>query len=296
MVLYLDEFISDVHEVYGKVLRAFEPYDKYLHELKLDVILEEINGTKSFYRYKAALNMYLKWLNDKYGIDTIDIYYDLNHVCNSNNFEYIGFLTFEDLYSAIHEAELVIESDEDNGSKDYTGLIALFYLEWLGIKMEDFISIRLNDVTNMGKTVYVPSLDKSINIENEIISDYLWSYKNTHGRQRDVHSKAITPYKQNTLYRTIRNGEVSIKTIYNVRQRFVKASGDERFAKKRVWYSGVYYRTYQRELKECTELKYNNEYSFKVVGEMMNIEPTQQIVTMFIREFRAYKKLFMKTL
>lgn len=248
MVLYLQEY-AEQKEDYAKTLNYYDKLPTYLHEMSAEEIFKEMNrnGARSFYSQKFVINRYLAWLNLNYNIDIRQLYFDLNNSSLSKNFEFVGFYSFKDLQKGIQNAELTIET-LNTADKDFNGLYAIFYLEWLGILPEAALSIRLEDVTNLGKSIYIPAENRTIEVNNDYISDYFWGYKNTTGRKRTDKSTKETPYTQNTFYRSIAKGDIKIKSVYNIRGFFVKYSGDERFAKKRVYYSGRYNEMYQAEI------------------------------------------------
>ena len=176
----------------------------------------------------------LLWLTNTYGIDVNDLYFALSKNDNKKSFKFVGFFDFQDLQKGIIDAELTIEANS-TADRDYDGLLCVFYFEWLGIPLENFLTIRLEDVTEFGRKIYIPAEDRTINIDNNVISDFIWNYKNTTGRRRSSNQKKITEYKQSTLYRTTKGDEINRKTVYNARNNFVSESGDKRFSKNRIY-------------------------------------------------------------
>ena len=267
MVLHLEEYSLE-NDNYSKLLSYYDKLPTMLHEMSVEKILKEMNrnGTKSFYQQKAAISNYLLWLSNTYNIDVNDLYYALYQNDNRKTFTFVGFFDFQDLQKGIIDAESTIEANSI-ADRDYDGLLCVFYFEWLGILPESFITIRLEDVTELGRKVYIPAEDRTIEIDNDTIADFIWKYKNTTGRKRSGNQKNITEYKQNTLYRTTKGDEINKKTIYNARNNFVSESGDNRFSKKRIYDSGRLYALYQ------DELKYDQE--FKLITK--NSEPNDEI-------------------
>lgn len=296
MVLYLKEYAEQIQNNYASVLNYYDKLPRKLHEMNADDIIKEMNrnGSRSFYLQKAAINNYLMWLSKNSKIDIKQLYYDLNKA-QSENFEFLGFYDFKDLQQSISEAEYTIETLSEK-NKDFNGLYAIFYLEWLGVLPESAISIRLEDVTDMGKRVYVPVENRTIEVQNEEISDYFWKYKNTEGRKRTPNAKIETPYKQYTFYRTIAEGEINLKTIYNIRGLFVGASGDERFAKKRIYYSGRYYEMYRAETNYSKEFELTDDQARAIVCKIFNSQLSESALIAVMRDYRVYKKNYLERL
>lgn len=297
MVLYLDKYTEQIQRnAYTSVLNYYDKLPCKLHKMSADDIVKEMNrnGSRSFYLQKASINNYLIWLSKNSGIDVKQLYYDLNKA-RSESFEFLGFYDVKDLQQSISEAEYTIETLSEK-NKDFNGLYAIFYLEWLGVLPESAISIRLEDVTDMGKRVYIPAEKRTVEVRNEEISDYFWEYKNTEGRRRTPNAKVITPYKQNTFYRTIVDGEINLKTIYNIRGLFVRASGDERFAKKRIYYSGRYYEMYRAEINYGKEFQMTDSKARAIICKIFNSQLSDNALVAVIRDYRAYKKNYLERL
>ena len=260
------------------------------------------NGTKSFYQQKAAISNYLLWLTNTYGIDVNDLYFALYQNDNKQTFKFVGFFDFQDLQKGIIDAELTIEANS-TAEHDYNGLYCVFYFEWLGVPLESFITIRLEDVSNLGKRVYIPAEDRTIEIDNDTIADFIWNYKNTTGRKRSGKQKNITEYKQNTLYRTTKGDEINKKTVYNARNNFVSESGDKRFSKNRIYDSGRLYELYQEELKYDQEFKLiaknsePNDEIRQIIRKVYNKpDMSNELITTYLRDYNVYKKEYLERL
>ena len=303
MVLYFDEYKEQFNN-YGNVLAYYHKLPQMLHEMSADEILKEMNrnGTKAFYQQKAAIANYLLWLTNTYGVDVNDLYYALYQNDNRKTFKFVGFYDFKDLQKSIIEAETIIE-ENSTADRDYDGLLCVFYLEWLGIPPESFLSIRLEDVTELGKKVYIPAEDRTIEIDNDTISDFIWEYKNTTGKRLSGRQKKITEYKQKTLYRTTKGDEINKKTIYNARNNFVSESGDNRFSKKRIYDSGRLYAMYQEELKFGQEFKLDtngselNDEIRQIIRKVYNKpDMSNGLMTTYLRVYNVYKREYLERL
>ena len=303
MLLHFEEY-SFQNSNYSKVLSYYNKLPSMLHEMSADDILAEMNrnGTKSFYQQKAAIANYLLWLTNIYGIDVNDLYFALSKNDNRQSFTFVGFFDFQDLQKSIIEAETTIEANSI-ADRDYNGLYCVFYLEWLGVSSDSFLSIRLEDVTELGKRVYIPAEDRTIEIDNETISDFIWEYKNTTGKRLSERQKNITEYKQKTLYRTTKGDEINKKTIYNARNNFVSESGDKRFSKNRIYDSGRFYALYQEELKYSQEFKLEtnspdtNDEIRQIIRRVYNRpDMSNELMTTYLRAYNVYKKEYLERL
>ena len=303
MVLHFEEYALQ-NSNYGNVLSYYNKLPQFLHEMSAKEIIKEMNrnGTKAFYQQKAAISNYLLWLSNTHNIDVNDLYYDLCQNDNKKSFKFVGFFDFQDLQKGIIEAESTIEANS-TADRDYDGLLCVFYLEWLGIPLESFLTIRLEDVTELGRKVYIPAENRTLVIDNDTISDFIWNYKNTTGRRLSERQKNITEYKQNTLYRTTKGDEINKKTIYNARNNFVSESGDNRFSKKRIYDSGRLYALYQEELKFGQEFKLDtngselNDEIRQIIRKVYNKpDMSNGLMTTYLRAYNVYKREYLERL
>ena len=303
MVLHFEEYTLQ-NSNYGKLLPYYDKLPQFIHEMSAEEIIKEMNrnGTKAFYQQKAAISNYLLWLTNTYGIDVNDLYYALSKNDNRQTFTFVGFFDFQDLQKGIIDAEITIEANS-TADRDYNGLYCVFYLEWLGVSSDSFLSIRLEDVTELGKRVYIPAENRTIEIDNDTIADFIWNYKNITGRRCSGRQKNITEYKQNTLYRTTKGDEINKKTIYNARRNFVSESGDKRFSKNRVYDSGRFYALYQEELKYSQEFKLEtnssntNDEIRQIIKKVYNKpDMSNELMATCLRAYNVYKREYLERL
>ena len=303
MILHFEEYALQ-NSNYSKVLSYYNKLPQFLHEMSADDVLKEMNrnGTKAFYSQKAAISNYLLWLTNTYSIDVNDLYFVLSKNDNKKSFKFVGFFDFKDLQKGIIDAELTIEANS-MVDRDYNGLYCVFYLEWLGVPLESFLTIRLEDVTEFGRKVYIPAENRTIEIDNDTIAGFIWNYKNTTGRKLSSNQKKITEYKQSTLYRTIKGDDINRKTIYNARNNFVSESGDKRFSKNRVYDSGRFYELYQEELKFGQEFKLDtngselNDEIRQIIRKVYNKpDMSNELITTYLRSYNVYKKEYLERL
>ena len=303
MLLHFEEY-SFQNSNYSKVLSYYNKLPQFLHEMSADDVLKETNrnGSKSFYQQKAAIANYLLWLSNNYGIDVNDLYFALSKNDNRQTFTFVGFFDFQDLQKSIIDAETIIETNS-TADRDYNGLYCVFYLEWLGVSSDSFLSIRLEDVTELGRKVYIPAENRTIEIDNDTSADFIWNYKNITGRRCSGRQKNITEYKQNTLYRTTKGDEINKKTIYNARRNFVSESGDKRFSKNRIYDSGRFYALYQEEIKYSQEFKLEtngsdtNDEIRQIIRKVYNKpDMSNELITTYLRAYSVYKKEYLERL
>ena len=303
MVLYLKEYTLQ-NDSYSKLLSYYDKLPQFLHEMSADEIIKEMNrnGTKGFYPQKAAISNYLLWLSNNYGINVNDLYYNLYQNDNKKSFKFVGFFDFQDLQKSIVDAESTIEANS-TADRDYDGLLCVFYFEWLGVPLENFLTIRLEDVTEFGRKIYIPAENRTIEIDNDTIADFIWNYKNTTGRKLCGNQKKITEYKQSTLYRTIKGDEINRKTVYNARNNFVSESGDKRFSKSRIYDSGRFYTMYQEELKFGQEFKLDtnspdtNDEIRQIIRRIYNKpDMSNESIATCLRAYNVYKREYLERL
>lgn len=299
MVLHL----IDLQKQYGDRANALNYYHKlpeYLHEMTADDLAAQINrnGEGARLPQQSVVFLYLRWLRENYNIDVGQLYYELRQKLDfdSGNQTFIGFYSIDEMKKAMNDAELTIEM---TGAKnaDWSGLYALFYLEWYGISVKSALTIKLSDVSNDGKTVYIPSENKTIQIDNSIVSTYFAEYKQKTG-YIPVSSieKKERPYTQNTFIRNTsqRNTPITVKSIYNVQGIFARGSGDKRFEKTNVYDSGRNYALYLAEIKTNEELTIENRDIFYSVFNDKTM--TDSVIYAKLREYNVYKKGLLKRL
>lgn len=295
MVLHLPEY-TEQNPRKGDILNYYDKLPEYLHKMSAEDIVSHINrnGERSRLIQQSAITSYFVWLNQNYDVDVVDNFFKLKQILANNNSSFVGFYSLKEMHQAISEAETTIEATGTNNA-DWAGLYALFYLEWYGILPESAITIKLTDVSDDGKKVYIPAEDRTIEIDNVTVANYFAEYKQKTGYQRPP-AKEETPYTQNTFYRnTARRGEeITEKTIYNIRQKFVRNCEDERFAKKSIYYSGRYAEMLKAELELGREFSGSDEESCKLLNNIFNTEMSYNVIAAIIRGYKVYKQKYME--
>jgi hypothetical protein len=261
--------------------------------MPIDKIKEIIGnqGVRSYYyRYNAVVK-YLKWLynneNDQKLKETIiEKYYEVKQLGN-NSIPYVEvyLYDFSDLKMSLETNLRKASADE---FADYSGLEVYYLLQWHGVTTEEFISIKLSDVSE--NKVYIPLSNRTITV-NDWTAEKIKNYKNESGTEMPAgknYKMGFIYYKQDTLFRTIRSNDITIKTIYNYKHKFVNSCGDERFAKKRVYYSGRYFELIKLEQKLNIELDIKNaELMYDIMPELKCKE--SQAVTRMLRDYALFK-------
>ena len=292
MVLYLKEF-EDKNPNYSRCLSYYDKLPEYLHEMPVQEIMEHINrnGERSRYLQGRTILTYFIWLHQTYRINMVSKNFELQQAIGKDKV-YLGFFSLEELKQAIKVCLLKAEDENNPTQPDYSGLIAIFYLEWYGILPESAITIKLTDVSDDGREVFVPSESRTITIDDEEVADYFADYKQKTGFKRP-RLKEESPYTQTTFYRnTSKRGDtITVKTIYNIRQKFITLCKDKRFAKKRIYWSGRYAEMFKAEMKMDSEFSTYDSESVKIIGNIFNDEEiTYDKIASLLREYAVFKK------
>ena len=298
MVLHSKEFENE-NPNYSRCLGYYDKLPEYLHEMPVQEIMEHINrnGERSRYLQGRVILTYFIWLHKTYGINMAAKNFELQQTIGKDKV-YLGFFSLEELKQTIKVWLLKAEDENNPTQPDYSGLIAIFYLEWYGILPESAITIKLTDVSDDGREVFVPVENRTIAIDDEEVADYFAEYKQKTGFKRPRQNNE-SPYTQNTFYRnTSKKGDViTVKTIYNIRQKFITLCEDERFAKKRIYYSGRYAEMYKTEMEINIEYSGTDLESVKVIRKIFNNEEmTYNQIANLLREYAVFKKDYIERL
>lgn len=299
MILHYDEFCKK-HNKLSEILSHYHKLPEQLHLMDNEDILAHINrfGATRVWRQQSAVVKYLKWIHKEYGIDMTDKIFKLQQLLKQNEPDYLGFFSLDDLIDGIDEALMALEtSDNQKATADYDGLIAMFYLEWFGVEPKSLYTIMLEDVTDMGRKVYVPAEKRTVEITDIEVANYLWGYKNKTGSTR-LNCKVETSYKGDAFFRTTKDRkDVDVyRQIANARHRFIESCGDIRFAQGRLYTSGRYYAMLMIEQKENIEFTMKSEY-YNIIRDIFN-KPNMknQSVEQRISHYHKYKNTYMERL
>lgn len=299
MVLHLSEY-TEQEPRKGDILNYYDKLPEYLHEMPVEDVIKHINrnGARSAYLQQYAILDYFIWLHKNFEIDLTEKNYQLKQLLNQDYKTFVGFYTLKDLRQAINEGLDEAESENSANLPDYSGLIAIFYLEWYGVLPDAAISIKLEDVSDDGTKVYIPAEDRTIEIDDNSVASYFAEYKKKTGFKRFKNSDKEIPYSQNTFYRntSFRNNVITEKTIYNARLKFVDNSEDERFAKKRVYYSGRYADMIKSETELGKEFSGSDLESCKIISKIFNSNLSHNQVAHILREYAVYKQGYLERL
>jgi len=203
----------------------------------------------AFSNKKYSVKKYLRWLNENYGVDTSDIYFMVSQIyCDDVKRKNVFFYSFDEFYRVLNdEIESAYLYQEAMGrTPDFNGVKIGFLLQWFGVTTEEFVSVQLSDVKDIGKRIYIPLSDREV-LLNQKAADDVWQYKNT--------TKTLNwEYQQSTLLRTKKKADVTTRTLYRMKKNFFKSCKDERFYSNRIFISGLYFRLYDKELSLGREL------------------------------------------
>lgn len=303
MVLYLDEYIKYVNSnnsksivILRRRIKNFEKDKKYIHEMSVSELLyaTEREGGNSSYQYRLTVVDYLTWLNTTYAIDTTELVYG---IANSNvEGVYVGVYDATDLIRTVNNAFEQYELDRESTIKQIPSTIEqdakiLYYLEWYGVHYKDTISIRLSDVKDKGKTIFVPNLNKDIHIDNEYIAEYILDWVRTDEiRSRRNDREVHLGLKGENLLRTT-NGDCIERYLY----RIYNIMKDPRLSCNKVFYAGAFHRMYEFESEQNDTLNLaKNECYLK--SEFYWLSHSKQSLLGVIRMYKVYKDFYLKWL
>lgn len=299
VVWHYEEFCQK-HSIEGESLSYYNKLPDMLHLMSNEDIISHIErfGSKKVRHQRNAVIKYLKWLHNEYHIDMIEKIFNLQRQLENSNADYIGFFSLNDLKHGIENAIITLETSEHpKAHADYDGLYTVFYLEWFGIKPQSIHTIMLEDVTDMGRKIYIPAENRTVEITDEAVADYLWAYKNKTGAfcKED---KVETLYKGNTYYRTTRpcNPDRTDRRIYNARSRFVQSCEDIRFSKNNIYLSGRFYEMLMIEKKESMEFSINTKYFDRIRKIFNDPDVADNTISIWIGEFYKYKRTYLSRL
>lgn len=296
MVLHLQEF-TEYDKSKGIILNYYDKLPEYLHEMPIEDIVKESKryGARSVYFQQLAIFNYFSWLNANYKIDLVEKNFKLRNLIEKSKNDYRDLLDIEQLKRSIEENLNIAEDGTAKALPDYSGLKAIFFLEWYGVLPESAVTIKLTDVSDDGKQVFVPAENRTVFIDDEDVSRYFSEYKQKTGFKRMRNSDKEYPYVQNTFYRNtdFRESSINEKTIYNIRQRFVNACGDKRFSKKKVYYSGRYNQMLKAEYEFEDEFSASDKESCEIISKIFNDNLSHPQTASILRDYKLYKQAYM---
>lgn len=297
MVLHLDEY-TEKEKAKGNVLNHYDKLPKYLHEMEVEDIIVEVKrrGTRSVYVQQLAISDYFSWLTENYKIDLAEKNYMLKMFINKSKNDYQDILNIEQLKRSIEENLILAESGNTNTLPDYSGLKAIFFLEWYGVLPKSAVAIKLTDVSDDGKQVIISTESRTILIDDEDVARYFSEYKQKTGFKRSAKSDKETPYPQDTFYRNTgsRNTAINEKTIYNIRQKFISGCGDKRFSGDKVYLSGRYNEMLKEEYKYSEEFSASDKEACKIISKIFNDDLSYSQITSKLRDYRKYKETYLR--
>ena len=162
MVLHSKEFENE-NPNYSRCLSYYDKLPEYLHEMPVQEIMEHINrnGERSRYLQGRTILTYFIWLHQTYEINMVSKNFELQQAISSQK-TFMGFYSLDELKQAVEVCLLKVEDENNPTQPDYSGLIAIFYLEWYGVLPESAVTIKLTDVSDDGREVFVPSENSRI--------------------------------------------------------------------------------------------------------------------------------------
>ena len=301
MVLYLDEYIAYLNSTQNKNfavehgrIKKFNSDKKYLHELSAPEILAatERYGGNSPYTFRKIIIAYLNWLSSTYAVNTTNLVYAIEN--SGVEGVYIGVYDANDLITVVDNALEGYELSRESLPKGVPSVIeqnvkTLYYLEWYGVNSENILSIRLSDVKDKGRTIFVPTLNKNIHIDNEVIAEYIndWTKTDEIKTRHDSRELYLSIKGDNLLRNTRGNcGLTYVNKIHSV----IK---DPRLGYNKVCYAGAFHRMYELENEQGDVIEYlkNEDY---LKEEFYWLSHNKQSLLGIIRLYRVYKDFYLK--
>ena len=207
-----------------------------------------ISNLNAFATYKSRVNRYIKWLNERGLIDQPywdnlkNVTYDMipsNHVYNTRYFK-----DFSSLQQSITDTLWVAERIDD---RIFSTQITAIYLAWCGFSAEEAVAMKkaevLDDCIEFQGHKYFP---------NKTIMDYIKEYRDSTSYESQGRGVITLKYVYSDfLLRTCRADRVDTKTLRILIRNFGKSGGEEinLFAYDKVYWSGIFNRTYMYELE-----------------------------------------------
>lgn len=297
MVLHLKEYAEHDKNKAG-ILNHYDKLSDYLHEMDIEDIVTEIkrHRTRSEYIQQLAISDYFIWLSENYGIDLVEKNYALRKFIIKSKNDYQGIINIEQLKKSIEENLVIAESGNTNKLPDFSGIKAIFFLEWLGVLPKSAITIKLTDVSDDGRQIFIPAENRCITVDDDDIARYFVEYKQKTGFMRSPKYKKETLYYQDTFYRNTRNSVINEKSIYNARQAFISACDDKRFSGTKIYYSGRYYQMFKAECSYNDEFSASDKGSREIINKIFNENFSYSQTTSIIRDYMKYKETYLRTM
>lgn len=280
MILHINEFKNvDAHA--ASMISKLEKAKSYLHEMEIKEVEAFLasDGIKSFYTKRSSVVKYLKWLYNTHGIETYKLNFEVKQLQPSEmEFENLYFFSLEDLHNTVNRRmEEVIKI---NKVSDFEGLRIFFLLQWYGITAEEFCSINLSDVST--NKIFIPLTNRVVILDNRT-SDIVLNYKNTTSYIDEMGRNIM--YKQNTLLRTKKHQDVNVKTLSNVKTKFMKVCKDKRFKQNRISDSARYYELTEIEKKLGRDVDTNDK------DLILQVFDRKKTMVDILADFKKYKSL-----
>lgn len=257
MLAYFNKFKEECPHSLTSLLSVFIDTEKQVYE--------DFDGVKAFLTTKAGdsfanrksiLRKYLKFLGDNNYVpesDLVEMYSFLTKAKRSDYLDIQYFESVDDLYSNCYKDILRAENNCNAKVSDFSDLKSFFLMQWYGVDMSDFFSIRLSDINVSDKTIFVPSLERTISPDERVFNAVL-EYRN----------KEI-PSDTTLLYRPLRSSSNLSASLRNRRGKFTREINDKRYAEKNILTAGILY-----EIKEL-ERKLNRQVYMRDLDSIVRL-------------------------
>ena len=259
MISHLDEFKDYYKHTLASLLSVFIDTEKQVYEDFEGVQnFLKSKASDSFANRKAILKRYLEFLRDNDYVpesELIDMYAFLNKAKRADYLDLQYFTSVDELYQTCCKDIITANNNCNAKVADYSDLKVFFFLQWYGVDMKDYFSIKLSDVNEDERTIFVPSLNRMIYPDERIFACVL-SYKN-----QDIKSNDL-----NTLYRPLHASQNFNASLRNRRNKFYKVVRDKRYYEKNILIAGIMF-----EIREH-EINLNRKIYMKDLDEIVRLE------------------------
>lgn len=198
----------------------------------------------TFAHKKRILTLYFQFLLESDYVSDDDLKEAYTFLISAKRSDYVDiqyFANLDELIDTINKDIVTVENTFTQSN--YLDVKTYFLLSWYQIGMKDYISIRLDDINANEKSIYVPTLDTTINLDKRVF-DVVMLYAS---QSSELIAKNNT--RPTTLFQPIENSKDLKRSISNRRNKFVSIIRDKRYASQNIAVAAVINEIRQMELK-----------------------------------------------
>lgn len=251
-----------------------------------------ISRINYFRNIHAIISVYFQWLKNTGRADPdMDVFssFDFQDLNLEGAFDQKYYKDFQSMQDRINDTLIASgRIDEDI----FATQIAMIYLAWSGVKIEDAIQIKKTDVYEDHIVV-----NGSIIYPNNAIMHFLNEYRDAVGYTSQARHVIYLKYAQSEyLIRTVRRDQLTPKNASFLLAAFSKSfvgldakNFDTAFSYAKIYWSGVFHRAYLYECVNGTIQKNDVETINRVFG--MNYKDATK-ANMCLKDYLVYKECF----